>query len=170
MYKRAFKDLYSITDISKLRNFQFRLLHNKVFCNDVLYHWGKVPSQCCEWCEFNKQNILHLLFHCVYAQKIWKFIIDFLESQNITVRLTLTDVILNNTNQPAISVVNFIVLVSKFYIYKCKVQNKLPNISGLGQIIDEYYAMESYNANITGKTHKHVCKWRPVIPELTQDN
>ena len=59
----AFKNLYLVTNVAKLRNFQYRLLHNKIFCNNVLYYWGKTDSQKCEWCNTcEKQEIMHLLF------------------------------------------------------------------------------------------------------------
>ena len=49
-HKRCFRNLYLVTNVTKLRNFQYRLLHNKIFCNNILFYWKKVPSQCCEFC------------------------------------------------------------------------------------------------------------------------
>ena len=38
-FVKAFQDLYRITDVVKLRDFQFRLLNNAIFTNNRLYHW-----------------------------------------------------------------------------------------------------------------------------------
>ena len=38
-YANLFKAIKRITSVVKLQNFQYRLLHNKIFCNDVLVHW-----------------------------------------------------------------------------------------------------------------------------------
>ena len=46
---------------------QFRLFHNKTFCNDVLFLWKKTDSQQCNICEKeNKQ--LYICYLCVYIQ------------------------------------------------------------------------------------------------------
>ena len=44
-HSKAFKNIQVITNVTKYRDFQFRLLHNKIFCNNILYHWKKVNSQ-----------------------------------------------------------------------------------------------------------------------------
>ena len=53
-YQDAFKRLYHISNIVKYRNFQYRLLLNKIFVNDMLKKWKKVDSEQCKYCK-NKQ-------------------------------------------------------------------------------------------------------------------
>ena len=62
-YYNAFKGLYQITHITKYRNFQFRLLLNKIFVNDRLAKWKIKSTTACEYCG-NKQGIIHLMLHC----------------------------------------------------------------------------------------------------------
>ena len=66
----GFKNIKKVTNIVKLQNFQYKLLHNIIFCNDHLFYWKKVDSQQCEWC-IHKQTIVHLLYECENTQKIW---------------------------------------------------------------------------------------------------
>ena len=68
---KLFKNIYQVTTITKLCSFQYRLLHNKVFCNNILVHWGKVNSNLCDFCSIKKQDITHLLFHCAKIRPIW---------------------------------------------------------------------------------------------------
>ena len=72
-YINLFKNIYKTTRDVKLRNFQYRLLLNKVFTNDILYKWGKVNTNTCEICNDNsKQTTVHLLYECKQAQSLWK--------------------------------------------------------------------------------------------------
>ena len=57
-FRKHFKNVHSLTQIIKLKDFQYRLLHNKIFCNDVLVHWGKVPSNICEYCTHKHMHVI----------------------------------------------------------------------------------------------------------------
>ena len=62
VHSKVFANIFKITNIVKYRAFQFKLLHNKIFCNDVLFHWKIKSTQNCEFCEFAaKQTILHMM-------------------------------------------------------------------------------------------------------------
>ena len=56
----AFQNIKLITRESKLRSFQYRLLLYKVFVNDVLHKWGKVPTNECTFvlCELFKNDMV----------------------------------------------------------------------------------------------------------------
>ena len=56
-------------DNVKLRNFQYRLLLNKIFVNDTLCKWKIKANDTCEICNRDKQTIVHLLTHCQNATK-----------------------------------------------------------------------------------------------------
>ena len=86
-HKAAFLNLYSLTNITKLRNFQYRLLHNKIFCNDQLYYWKKVPSQNCDFCQTTKQNIVHLMYTCEYSTRIWHSIKREMKKYDIEIEI-----------------------------------------------------------------------------------
>ena len=80
-YFAAFVRLYKITAITKLREFQYRLLLNKIFCNDVLFRWKLVYSPNCEICNDNhKQDTIHLLIKCKKAQVLWKEMKNILQN------------------------------------------------------------------------------------------
>ena len=65
-----FGNILNITDIVKLRDFQNRLLLNKIFTNDTLQKRKIVQSGKCEFCS-EKQTITHLLYRCVASKKLW---------------------------------------------------------------------------------------------------
>ena len=65
---KTFRNSNRISNVTKLRNFQFKLLHNKIFCNNVLFHWKITDTQLCEFCNEQKQDICHLIFYCKHFQ------------------------------------------------------------------------------------------------------
>ena len=62
--RQYFKNIRFIRNTVKLRDFQYRLLHNKIFCNDILVHWSKVQADKCDFCKTKKQTIIHLMHDC----------------------------------------------------------------------------------------------------------
>ena len=45
-YQKAFKAIYAVTNVTKYRDFQYRLLVNAIYANNRLYYWKKstLPS------------------------------------------------------------------------------------------------------------------------------
>ena len=164
VHKSAFTNIYRLTKVTKLRNFQYRLLHNVVFCNDRLFYYKKVPLQQCEWCEYPKQNIVHLLVNCKRSQEIWGYLKEYLHKSGLNVEFSLQNVIYNNVKLQTTHVVNLVTLITKFYIYKCKVQGKIPNAIRLAKEIELQYNIEVYNANEDDRVEQILEKWSLVYP------
>ena len=161
----AFKRIRSITNIIKLRSFQFRLLHNKIFCNNVLFHWGKVPTQACEFCDCTKQTPIHLLIECPNSLMIWKSLESYLEEFGFPFKINTKSIILNS--YPT-DIINFFVLLikQKIFAYKCK--NELCTWGTILNEIDLMYNIELYNAVQNQKLTKHVRKWVFIKEECAQ--
>ena len=158
----ALKHINTITNVSKLRSFQFRLLQGIIFCNDVLFHWKLKESQQCDWCIHPKQNVVHLLIQRPQVANLWRFVEFILQCSKIEYRLSTVELICNKVTNAWRSCANFIVLITKFYIYRCKVQNVKPTVKKLTQELDLWYQVEGHIASITGKFVKHNKKWSPV--------
>ena len=161
MHKKGFIHLYKITNVTKLRNFQYRLLHNKIFCNNILYHWKKVASQKCDWCTCAKQDVIHLLHSCDKAMSIWQDLHDILNPIEKNLEFTAENIIYNRV-LPGNHVINFITLVAKFVIYRCKCTNIVPHI----KLKLMYHDIERYIATRDFKTMYHNKKWSPVVEFL----
>ena len=74
-YIKNFANIYIIMEKVKLRNFQYRLLLNKIFTNNILAKWKIVQSEIdlCELCLLEVQTIqhLHLLTECLCVKELW---------------------------------------------------------------------------------------------------
>ena len=166
LHTAAFKNIYKITNVVKLRNFQYRLLYSTIFCNNVLFYWKKMSSQECDFCD-NKQDILHLLYYCTYATRLWEKLEDFLTECGIQVEFSITNVIYNTADGSKIgAVANLITLITKQYLYRCKCKQIIPNVQNLMYEIKLIHDIELSNAMVTGNTSKIMRKWKPITIQL----
>ena len=156
----AFKNLKKISKVVKLQDFQFRLLHNKIPTNDVLYHWGVKKDQKCEYCkDCSKQTITHLLYSCINSQKLWSSLEDWLDDMGIDFALTEKNTILNNVHPNPYHVTNFLVLVTKQYIYRCKCMGNDIMFKNLKLEINNMREIEKYNAAKNNEIQSYRKKW-----------
>ena len=50
-YGKAFRELYKVTNVTKCRNFQYRLLQRGLVTNIQLEKWNILPSANCTFCH-----------------------------------------------------------------------------------------------------------------------
>ena len=70
LFHDAFSATSGLTISTKLRDFQYRLLHKKVPSNKELFHWKIRRTPKCDRCT-DDDSIDHLLFNCQCIQKLW---------------------------------------------------------------------------------------------------
>ena len=121
---KSFKNIYQITNVTKLRNFQYRLLVNKIFCNDILYYWKLKDNQKCDFCKITKQSIVHLLHECPIVNSIWKELRIWFNQTGIDTEFSLKNILYNKVSEYGIA--NFITLITKFTIYRSKCEGTTP--------------------------------------------
>ena len=170
-HQRSFVEIYRITNIVKLRSFQYRLLHNTVFCNNVLYHWKIKDSKICELCKTEPQNIEHLLWNCVIVRKIWTELENYFNDEcNLTNVLTINfpNIVYNQIHPKKGHVTNFITLVVKQFIYRCKCLQMIPTFRQILEEIQLLYRIELHNAHKYQKLEKHLRKWSPILTQTRQ--
>ena len=72
-YLKAYGNINCVTNVTKLRDFQYRLMSGAVHCNNRLYYWNISDTKSCDICNTGqKQDIKHLLYDCKFAISIWK--------------------------------------------------------------------------------------------------
>ena len=111
IFTNCFMKLYKITNSTKLRDFQYRLLHKKIPSNLELHKWGVKKNDRCELCS-EQDSIQHLLYYCDHVIDIWQqWIAEVHDNFNIKIDLTFEMIVLNTfTNRPG-SLINLMGLV-----------------------------------------------------------
>ena len=67
-----FKRLYTVTNSSKIRSFNYRMLHGALVLNTHLYRWNMRSDNLCSFCETNREDVQHLFFECKYVIELWE--------------------------------------------------------------------------------------------------
>ena len=168
-YAKCFLNINLVTNITKLRDFQYRLLHNKIFCNDILIHWKKVDSNVCNLCHSEKQTIVHLMWDCRLVRPIWSKIEEIFGTLDLSCTFELWRIITNLVHENPAHVCNFLVLVVKQLIYRMKCQNKPLLFEVVRNEIYLVHKIEEYNAKRKNLIRKHNKKWSPVRQLLLYD-
>ena len=87
----------------------------------MLFKFKKVDSPLCDFCEKELETIEHIFFHCTKVSMFWNDLKSVLDSFNITIRFDIRNVLFGILDTDNISIlVNYIILESKYFIYRCK--------------------------------------------------
>ena len=126
------KQIYSLPHILKVDNkieeLQYKILHRYVATNKLLYKIGKRDSPRCNQCFLYPETIPHMFYECNVIRNFWFRIEEFLQGKlnNRTILLE-RDILFrynNEGNEILENLVNRIILLGKFYIYKNKIKEK----------------------------------------------
>ena len=64
-------------------------------------------------------------------------------------------------------IINFVTLCMKQYIFRCKCMDTKPNVKAVENEINYIQELEWFNAKKSCNMVKHIKKWCPVFPELS---
>ena len=85
------------------------------------------------FCDSNPETIEHLYWYCDQIFPLWSTLANWIcLVTEIEIEFSLESVLLGYTNcMPCKNVINWIILVLKFFIYKCKMERRNPDFSGV---------------------------------------
>ena len=116
---------YKITKETYLHTFQFKILNRILNCNEKLFTWGKVNTNTCSHC-IDVDTIEHHLFYCPKSNNIWDCLSIWLTNHlQINHNFTICEVIFGTIteNNHQYFIINFLILITKWHINKCKTNN-----------------------------------------------
>ena len=118
-YQGSFKNIYSVTNVSKLRSFQYRLLHRAIVLNSHLFHWKIKSSSNCTFCNQEKESYSHIFVLCTKVRNLWisleKLMYDFSDNHIV---FNVRNVMFNKLIPDLKNIKNFLCLLCKQYIYR----------------------------------------------------
>ena len=88
----------------------------------------------CKLCKGNIETIIHLLYDCKHVKPVWENIQDLMDSiVDCNIMLNITDIIFgvkanDNLDSTESIMVNFIIFMTKWYIWKHRNDHKYGNI------------------------------------------
>ena len=115
----------------------------------------------CTFCRKVPETIKHLLCDCDEIQSLWE---DFgryiLEEYNVKVNLQPQNILFNRVEKNQNSVVNFLCLIVKQYIYRQKCQSKWMHFQEVQGSFRKLESIEKYIAQKNNRLSKHALKWK----------
>ena len=168
-FRNGFRHIFSVTNVTKLRSFQYRLLQRAIITNIALCKWGIVSTPMCSFCHQHEESILHILIHCRYTAELWIEMEQFMNTfATDNIHFDIDTVIWNRIiYQPKNHIKNTICLIVKQFIYKEKCAGRIPRSAPCKQYIRKIENNEKYYAVKNNKLDKHLKKWYPTKTNTT---
>ena len=113
------------------------------------------------FCDSKPETIEHLFWYCDRIFPLWSVLTNWIrEVTKIEVDLSLESVLLGYTNcQPCKNAINCIILVVKFFIYKCKMEGRIPDFAGVPSYVKFHCNIEKFACDFSHQI-KFLSKWK----------
>ena len=107
------------------------------------------------------EDINHLYWECPIVQHFWSQLNLFLERNNIRIEITFKNISFGiiEKQTPRVMLINFIFLLSKYFIHKCKLTNDMPIFESFVNYLKQRKQIERCLAITKGKLQLHDLKW-----------
>ena len=151
--KKCCRDTY-------LFNFQYKFLHRIIPTNSFLFKIHIKDTKVCSFCKNEDETMEHLFFDCHVTFNFLQVFCDCLNLYYTNFTLTKPNFLLGFAEENVF--INFLMIIAKNYIYKCKLNDKLPNIFDLKFCIKKYYSLELYIAKKQGNVEALQQRWSPI--------
>ena len=117
-----FKRTFYITKEPYLQSFEYKILNRILNTNENLYKWKIQNSSECKLCG-EVDGVEHHLFYCNKSKSFWTSLKNWMvDNLGYGFELTVCEVIFGipDTKNPDIRLLNFLILMGKWYINKCR--------------------------------------------------
>ena len=127
-----FNNIYKLTNDTKLRCFQYKLLHNILPSNKLLYKMGIKQNNLCNFCLVEEDSVQHYLWKCTYVQSFWESFSIWLtltfkiEAWELKEKEAILGIFSDESAASTHKIKQFIFLLAKNYIHCSKWCNTLP--------------------------------------------
>ena len=146
-----------MTNYTKLRSFQFRLMHNALIFNRELFYWKKKDSKLCSNCNKVTETLCHFYWDCEWVQNLWAEVTEFIKIDfGIKVEPTLEKIMLGKFENNEI---NTIFLAAKSLLYSDRCLRNTTTLAKIKKFVIKCQKFEKYNAIRKNKLSVHNKKW-----------
>ena len=162
-----------LTRDTKIHDFQFKLTHRLIACRYNLVIWKIETDNRCIHCN-TQDTIEHFFWHCKIAKTLWNQVLEWWEKEaNISIPLQTYEILFglpNDEKDPIINQLNYILQMTRYYIYTCKISKQEMTLTQLllncrDNITSEYKIKQN-----CGTQQAYITKWTPLIQAVTGNN
>ena len=153
---------FNYSKSTKLRNFQFKLLHRRVATNTFLEKIGIKENNLCTFCQKDIEALIHLFWTREKTQSFWIALEGWLHTINILSKKKGIDKLdaIGLKSDAESCLLGFCKLTAIYYIYTSRLRGNTPRMPFfLNQI--QYYASIEREVLFTKDFQE---KWKPLLP------
>ncbi len=159
MLENAFQKLYAASISTRLRGFQFRLIHRIIGINEKLFRWGIKEHNLCDLCKKGVENYKHLFGECEKVKPFLRDVNNWIKSEtDCHINFSDTEIILGTPSDVA-PIFDMYHIIAKMHIYCCKYQNVVPNLQNFLSRVNNIKFTEKYIAIKNNSIPKFNQKW-----------
>ena len=168
-WKKLYSLAFETTLDTKLREFQYKILNLIIFTNEKLHRFKMVDSPLCAFCNAEEESLEHLLYFCKVSTFFWKELLSWIAVEaNIVLNASLLDILFGKFDlEKDFLLVNHILLLAKYFIYKCKLSKVIPSLLVFKAKLKATYTVELYIAKEKGFLPNHYKKWDNFLSWLS---
>ena len=145
-----------------IQSLQYKIINRYFPCNYVLSKWYPEHSDKCNHCQ-NIDFLEHYFFLCPNLEIFWNGLSRWwLSNIECTFKLTPVDVIFgicNPNDDNVISIINYCILMAKYYIAETKKNENEPNLYDYLRFIKHKLELDMVNSKIENKEQIFLTNW-----------
>ena len=145
---------------ARMKYFNYQILHRTLLTNRKLYMFRLVDSEKCDNCD-QVETVAHLLVECPNTTHIWEGIKRW-TATNINGNHSLDNKSIALGNPKNSILMNYIIMVTKYEIYKSKWTKKAINTQSILAKLKNNLEMEEYVTTITIGRNTTLGKWSQI--------
>ena len=150
-----------LTNVPKLRSFQYRIMQRAIVTNVLLKKWNIIDTDTCTFCHQYTESVRHMFYECSIVQTLWNDIWEIVETRykvQVDSGIEYSKVMFNEFTESR-TIANFIGLLAKQYIYRCRCEKKIPSVNHFVTIMNQNENIEKYIAVKNHRLPQHLKKW-----------
>ena len=129
---------------NKVFETQYKILHNYVPTNHLLFQMGKIPSDSCNFCFLYSQNIFHLFFDCLNVRNFWYQVEDRVNvNQQNNYTILKFDVFFGHQSKE--EYINKVIMYGKHFILQCKYNDQALCVNQFFQLVNDMVMIYNFN-------------------------
>lgn len=154
----TWKDIYTrvhSTSLNvKLKDFQYRFLHDALANGYWLYKWKIRDTDTCTLCG-EVDNIRHVYWNCETTQQFWISFRNWWVEKQGEIEIDVNDVFYGTDNE----LLCHLIFAAKRHIYVQRISDKPPNINAYNEMVEHIKTLELYIARKNNKYGDWLEKW-----------
>jgi len=143
-WRKCNSQIATTTNDIKLRWFQYRILHRILSTNSYLHKIGISDSNLCTFCNGVPESMYHLFVDCRYVLVFWENLFLWMNrTLGTDFEYNKLDIIFGKVENNY-EILNLIILLAKYHIYRQKIKKSVPSFEGLKKEIIYYRNLQEF--------------------------